>query len=621
MTFFSKVGSFQTGTGTSNIVVTGLGFQPTIVFLLGTVATVSDTITDVAAKSFGAFTGSTARVCVGSTDDGAATNHSDSAVRGDSCLAMLTGAATDGLLDCISMDSDGFTVKPSDAFIGNYVVTYLALGGTELTNAKVGTWTPAAATGHQSITGVGFQPDVVILAGSASATALNANATVGRFSLGWMTAAAQATAADGMQTGVSTSTTAGITSTGRALSMKNSGGNTVNSDWDFVSLDADGFTLNRDTGTSQPPSIYIALKGCKVFGGTIAARTDTSTTAKTGVGFKPKAVMFLSGCSATVTANTYAGDARVGIGWSDGTNHGALATVSGHNIAPDAACLISTTRGWSSIKRTASNTFAVQSDATLNSLDADGFTWHQQTADSQATLVPFLAFGGLGADHCSITTQPAGGVDNTAFTTQPVIQLRDASNNAVAQAGINVVATIASGTGAIGGTATVATDASGVATFTTLKVVGYGNHTITFTPTALTPITSGTVFVYGAGAATKVIVVVGPSNTSSGIAISPTVTAKLQNVSSQDVNTAGTAIVVAIGSGAGTLGGTLTQNTVLGVSTFSGIAVTLASGADIFVLHFTSSGLTAADSANFVVYPASSAAPRNILGDGAGLLG
>ena len=103
------------------------------------------------------------------------------------------------------------------------------------------------------------------------------------------------------------------------------------------------------------------------------------------------------------------------------------------------------------------------------------------------------------ATKCSITTQPGGAVDNVVFTQQPVIQLRDVSDNAVSQASVNVVATKASGSGTLGGTTTVATNGSGVATFTNLKITGTGNHTITFTPTGLTPVTSATFNVSASG--------------------------------------------------------------------------------------------------------------------------
>src|SRR5207245_2614948 len=74
-----------------------------------------------------------------------------------------------------------------------------------------------------------------------------------------------------------------------------------------------------------------------------------------------------------------------------------------------------------------------------------------------------------------------------------VLQLRDASGNAVTTSGTVVTAAIATGSGALGGTLT-ATTASGVATFTNVVITGVvGDRTLNFTATALTGATSGTI--------------------------------------------------------------------------------------------------------------------------------
>src|SRR5207245_1729250 len=96
------------------------------------------------------------------------------------------------------------------------------------------------------------------------------------------------------------------------------------------------------------------------------------------------------------------------------------------------------------------------------------------------------------ADHLSITTQPSTSAPSgAALAQQPVLQLRDASNNAVGQAGVVVTAAIATGAGTLGGTLTATTNASGVATFTNLAITGVaGDRTIAFSATSLTGATS-----------------------------------------------------------------------------------------------------------------------------------
>jgi len=114
----------------------------------------------------------------------------------------------------------------------------------------------------------------------------------------------------------------------------------------------------------------------------------------------------------------------------------------------------------------------------------------QFTASNYTTIVSSNVTVAVGAaSKASITTQPGGAVDDIAFTTQPIIQIQDISGNNRTGDTMNVVATKASGTGTIGGTTTIACSNS-VATFTNLKFTGTGVHTINFTPTSLTAITS-----------------------------------------------------------------------------------------------------------------------------------
>jgi hypothetical protein len=110
----------------------------------------------------------------------------------------------------------------------------------------------------------------------------------------------------------------------------------------------------------------------------------------------------------------------------------------------------------------------------------------------------------------AITRQPSGAVSGGAFAVQPVVQLRDASNQPVGQAGVVVTAVVASGGGQLtgfvqadtdgdgrkqerpsltGGT-TAVTNASGIAVFADLTITGSGNHTLQFSAPSLPPVTS-----------------------------------------------------------------------------------------------------------------------------------
>jgi hypothetical protein len=156
-----------------------------------------------------------------------------------------------------------------------------------------------------------------------------------------------------------------------------------------------------------------------------------------------------------------------------------------------------------------------------------------------------------------------------------VIQVTDAGGNPVTDNGINVTAAIASGGGAIGGTATVAT-VNGVATFTNLKITGtIGTRTLQFTAPSLDPVTSSNVAV-SAGLATAIVMFQQPPATvANGAVLTPGPVVDLQDVSGNDVDSAGVAIDVAIFSGGGTLGGTTPVATASnGRATFSDLTIT-----------------------------------------------
>jgi hypothetical protein len=95
------------------------------------------------------------------------------------------------------------------------------------------------------------------------------------------------------------------------------------------------------------------------------------------------------------------------------------------------------------------------------------------------------------ASQLTITTQPSATASSgAAFTRQPVLQLRDAAGNAVSQTSVVITATVASGTGTLGGNVSATTNVNGIATFTNLSLTGTGDHTLRFSAAGLSGATS-----------------------------------------------------------------------------------------------------------------------------------
>jgi hypothetical protein len=106
--------------------------------------------------------------------------------------------------------------------------------------------------------------------------------------------------------------------------------------------------------------------------------------------------------------------------------------------------------------------------------------------------VTFTATGVAGlAAKLAIVQQPSTtALSGQPLGQQPSVQVQDAFGNAVA--GVASVSATLVGTGTLGGTTPVNTNASGLATFTDLSITAApGTYTLNFTSGSLTPVTSG----------------------------------------------------------------------------------------------------------------------------------
>src|SRR4029453_4864608 len=175
------------------------------------------------------------------------------------------------------------------------------------------------------------------------------------------------------------------------------------------------------------------------------------------------------------------------------------------------------------------------------------------------------------------------------IATQPVVRLRDGNGNNVPQANVNITATVSTG-GTLAGTLTVATDASGVASFTDLAISGVvGNYTLSFAATGLTGGTSNSIALT-AGTAVKLGVNRQPSATAqSGVAIAVQPRIQIQDAAGNSVSQAGTTITASFASGTGTLTNATATTSGAGLATFAGLAITGTVGS--YTLQYDAAGV------------------------------
>jgi hypothetical protein len=185
----------------------------------------------------------------------------------------------------------------------------------------------------------------------------------------------------------------------------------------------------------------------------------------------------------------------------------------------------------------------------------------------QLTAITFSATGEAGppAKARFATAPPSTARNRIALSTAPVVQLDDQFGNPVAQSGVPVTASLASGGGALRGTTTVSTDASGAARFADLHIAGtVGPRTLAFTATGFPPI-SATVSLTGGAA--SMLAINGGDNAVAlvGTAVSPSPSVRVVDA---DVNpVAGVSVTFTIASGSGTVVGASATSDANGIAT------------------------------------------------------
>ena len=267
------------------------------------------------------------------------------------------------------------------------------------------------------------------------------------------------------------------------------------------------FTYTVQAGDTSSDLDYVATTSLALNSGTIrdAALNDATLTLAT-----PGATNSL-GANKAIVIDTTAPTVTLAASAATSTSATITFTVTGNEAIT--CSTLSTTSGTDfTLTNISSLTGIVQTSSTVctitatSSAAADGvavtstltaaasFSMTDTAGNAQTTLTgspqsTTVTRAGT-ATKALMTTNPTGAVSGAAFTTQPVVRITDSLNNTNTSSTVNVVASIASGTGTLSGTTTVAA-VSGVATFTNLKINSVaGSFTLTFTPTSLTAVTS-----------------------------------------------------------------------------------------------------------------------------------
>lgn len=378
--------------------VSGLGFQPKILLYWWNGATEgTDSVTQRDhTRGFGYMISGSDRGCnISSSDDLAAKSDTYHRVRDECCVMEMLVNSGGGRLDFYSFDSDGFTVEYDAQFTNALKIGYLALGGASLTNVKGGTFNTATATGTQSYTGVGFQPDFMMFLTQGRGASLPMGASDSMFNIG-MASSASAFAAfqGGSNDNQATSDTHNYCIGSECLAVGRYAEDSPYIRADLYSFDSDGWTLDYfEVRTTAYPCLYIAMKGGNYLVGNLLTKDDGTDIVESGFGFEPSAVLLFSGCESEHTTDTLTTEDRFSVGAFSATDErNALGMIDVDNLADTE---IYTAIEHDGVFAKISTGGALDAVMDVKSIDSGGFTcvMDDPEGSGNSSFVPYAAFG------------------------------------------------------------------------------------------------------------------------------------------------------------------------------------------------------------------------------------
>ena len=407
MTIFAKVGSFvkDATTGAHAQAVTGLGFQPKAVIFFSAMQTATGIVAD-ASPMIGFSDGTTHKCVAMSSNDAATTSLSSNSFNSLNCIVILLNGSTtiDSAGDINTFDSDGFTVGWNSASATQFIIGYIAVGGTDITNVKAMKH-DTTGSAQQAFTGVGFQPDIIFfLYGARDAAEANngtANGGVGfGATVGSSKSACTQVVVENARTTSDTWRKQTIASPISQIAPAN-GGNSYDPA-NVVSIDSDGFTLGAaSSGNTGIDFFTLSIKGGTWDVGNFSQKTSGGTQNTSILAGLDPALLILTSANNTVDQLSGNGGSsgvahcRFSFGAADGTNERSIWSGDTDARVLSGAPTVS--------KSSYSDTKAIQlitepstvnAEADLSAHTSGQFTLNWTTADATARLLWYVALAG-----------------------------------------------------------------------------------------------------------------------------------------------------------------------------------------------------------------------------------
>lgn len=381
MSFNYYVGSFTLNTGTGNQSITGVGFTPKVVMVSHCRSIAFGYSTSLSSFGYGFSVGTSAGQTVCTHYQCGLGSPATPRTRYDD-TKILTSVGTTGTLteaaSMVSLDSDGFTINVTTAGSA-LVVWYVCIGGS--LNANIMAFQSPSATGNQSYTGAGFQPNTSLTWGVDQTTTGPTTQNNATISMGVCDSALDqsANSSVNIDTGGSTNTSRWQRTDSFLILIGASEAQNFRAA--ITSWDSDGFTANWAATAGSGRFFYaLVMNGIQSKNTDFTQKTSTGSQAYTGIGFQGSGLILGSLGGPTATPVTIG---KISFGSASGSSN----LGSGAYIDSDASNPSNTAQSVSnSLIYASPNTGGSGNGAStgFTSFDADGWTLPWAVADATA---------------------------------------------------------------------------------------------------------------------------------------------------------------------------------------------------------------------------------------------
>jgi hypothetical protein len=391
-----KVGSFAKITTTGTQTITGLGFQPKAIIFYWSRNTANATAAVPRSQGVGFTDCTNQRAVAIAEDDNVVTSNAGRYRTESNVIVILSnGNPTVGSRATFtSCNADGFTINWAVSEARADIINYIAIGGPDVTNVKAGTFTLAATTGIQNITGVGFQPDFVMFLWGFTENVDTASAGL-EMGMGFADYSNnQGSILNCVVDGQADNATKLSQQRTDNVILLRSTACVQDALAAFNGFTADGFQLNvSDAPAAATPIFYLAIQGGSHAVGNFLQPTATGVQTISGTGFQPNLVVLFSHNQVAGTA--LAAPSTFSIGAANATTSRAgVWGQSYHNDPSWTAVYTDNTKIM--IMRTLSGTGGtgtINAQADFAGFTSDGFQLNWTTVDTTQRQIIYWAFG------------------------------------------------------------------------------------------------------------------------------------------------------------------------------------------------------------------------------------